>query len=1136
MIEVLCIFYLCLKFHTRFKIEYNAPITAHKFMRGTLHYMIGQQLGNYQVIERLGVGGMGAVYLAAHMDTHARVVIKHLHLHLLSDTQILERFQREGQALAQLNHPNIVKQLDTFFENGQHYLVMEYVAGGSLADHLQQTPQLPIKQILKIGLELADALTRTHHLNIIHRDLKPANVLIAEDGTPRLTDFGIARMINTETMTEAGMIIGTLPYMPPEALKHAPIDHRADLWAFGVMLFEMLAGKRPYQGEQIAALIRSILQDPIPDLEKLRPDAPIALVDLTYRLLDKDPLARISSARIIGAELEAILKGQATDSFKLSKTSLPNEITFVMAAPPTPTTKPQHNLPAQLTPFVGRETELIELTRLFSDPKTRLVTILAAGGMGKTRLSQEFASQHVDDFTNGAYFIGLAPLTDTPSIIEAIAAAVGLQFGDQIPDRHAALTQFLRDQHLLLILDNFEHILKAVPFVIDLLENAPDLYILVTSREKLNIGGEQIFQLGGMNFPDFLTPDDALNYSAVKLFMQSATRVQPSFEITSENLDSIVEICQLVHGMPLGILLAAAWLDMFTPVEIVQEIQSSLDFLETDRRDLPERHRSIRAVFDYSWQQLTKTEQNTFMQLSICQGGFTRQAAQKMTEASLRVLMALVNKSLLRRDPNSGRYEVHELLRQYAEEKLRQSGQATNTRNAHADYYLTWFATLSEDLKGRDEQKAFKAIIADLDNLLVAWHWAVEKKRAEWILPTLRAFHIFIDLLGKYGLGVQLFSAAREQFSPADGEIWWRLVTFFRDDSITEQQIDDALAFAHQTTDNSWIGDLLQIKSWYASRDKSGSMPQALQFLEEAEHFYTVGGDEYALMYIYEGYFHAHRINGDIEQSMAMVEKLLQHARKLGNKSSELHALNLFATGAFFQGKYDEAYQRMQEIMPIAKQFDSQFALGISHAILSNIYVLKGEFENAHSHLNQAMEIAKILIGHPLVAIFHYMSGFVALAEDRLSEAEASFREALTLAEYSDMQDAFSLGLCLTFWGMDDVEACRQLFIKIVTSPWLGARRDNLTRTALVYAYLTMVDRKYDHAAQLFGTIFSEPIMQSTVFEQFPFHQRTITQLKNEIGENSYEEHYQNGQTLDFDKEFQAILATYQNTDVNQED
>lgn len=263
----------------------------------------------YQIIEHLGQGGMGDVYRGVDTQTQDVVAIKNLRGGINDDTQILERFRREGAILKELNHPNIVKMLDMVQEDGTNYLIMEFIDGGDLSQMLKKRGKIPFDEAIKLSLELADALSRAHHLGIVHRDIKPANVLIAPDGTPRLTDFGVARIEAAERMTGTGMSVGTLDYMPPEAINGEPVDASGDIWGFGVMLYEIITGERPFTGESTLILMTNILTKPAPDIRDRAPDAPQDLQDLIQQMLEKDPQFRLRSARQLGAALEALSRG-----------------------------------------------------------------------------------------------------------------------------------------------------------------------------------------------------------------------------------------------------------------------------------------------------------------------------------------------------------------------------------------------------------------------------------------------------------------------------------------------------------------------------------------------------------------------------------------------------------------------------------------------------------------------------------------------------------------------------------------------------------------------------------------------------------------------------------------------------------
>src|SRR3990172_1489563 len=247
---------------------------------------------------------MGTVYRATDSQTREEVAVKVLNRELAFSPELLERFRREGEALRQLRHPNIVGLVDTFKHEGQQVIVMEYVAGGSLHSLIKQGP-LTVDHARKIALGLCDALTRAHDLGIIHRDIKPENILVAADGTPKLTDFGIARLLTESTrLTRSGIQVGTPYYMSPEAWEGKPLDGQADIWSLGIVLFEMLAGEVPFGGDTLVAVMNKVLTAPLPDLKQLRPDAPPGLAEITQRMLVRDKAGRYQTMREVGADLE----------------------------------------------------------------------------------------------------------------------------------------------------------------------------------------------------------------------------------------------------------------------------------------------------------------------------------------------------------------------------------------------------------------------------------------------------------------------------------------------------------------------------------------------------------------------------------------------------------------------------------------------------------------------------------------------------------------------------------------------------------------------------------------------------------------------------------------------------------------
>ncbi len=390
-----------------------------------------------------------------------------------------------------------------------------------------------------------------------------------------------------------------------------------------------------------------------------------------------------------------------------------------------PPVRVRHNLPADITPLIGRELERAQISHLFIEEKQRFVTIIGPGGMGKTRLSIAIGSEMLPHFQAGVYFVDLTPLNQPEEIPQAIASVLDYRAPDKAQDLFPQLLTTLSRQDLFFILDNFEHLLAGATLVQEILQTCPQITILVTSRQRLNLASESRFELGGLDFPDWLTPEDALDYTAVQLFMENGRRAQPEFTLTAENVDAVTRICQLVQGMPLGLVLAASWLALLSPSEIAAEIEKSLDFLAADLTDLPLRQRSMQAVFDYSWQTLTPDEQVVLAKLSVFRGGFTREAAEKVAGANLRVLLALVNKSLLQRQVENGRFAMHELLRQFATEQRRQLDPHDDTLSAHCRYFAQLALAEARWALPFGPIHLPRKYLADRDNFRRAWAYAL---------------------------------------------------------------------------------------------------------------------------------------------------------------------------------------------------------------------------------------------------------------------------------------------------------------------------------------------------------------------------------------------------------------------------
>ena len=425
-----------------------------------------------------------------------------------------------------------------------------------------------------------------------------------------------------------------------------------------------------------------------------------------------------------------------------------------------------HNLPHAAAPFVNRVSETAEITHRLNNADCRLLTLVGPGGIGKTRLAVRVAAHCANQFDDGVYFVPLQPLDSPEFIISAIADVIGFPFSPGA-DPQQQLLWYLQEKALLLLLDNFEHLLDRAELLTAILHAAPGIKILVTSREVLNLQEEWLYPVQGLHYPQTDNTEQPETYSAVQLFVERARRVRGDITLADEHA-AIIRVCQLVEGMPLALELAAVWVKALPTDEIATEIQRNLEFLSTSLRNVPHRHQSIYAVFEQTWGRLTDEERRVFRALSVFSGGFRRKAAEAVTGVSLRVLSDLVDKSLLTREPD-GRYQIHELLRQYAEARLETTPEeASRFHDLHADYYAHVLQEREQGLNGGRQREVALEIEAEIDNIRAAWSRAVEHSRIEAIDQseyTLAGFYAFQSRLVE---GANAFEKAARMLDDGD--------------------------------------------------------------------------------------------------------------------------------------------------------------------------------------------------------------------------------------------------------------------------------------------------------------------------------------------------------------------------------
>ncbi|MCB9157023.1 MAG: AAA family ATPase [Caldilineaceae bacterium] len=409
---------------------------------------------------------------------------------------------------------------------------------------------------------------------------------------------------------------------------------------------------------------------------------------------------------------------------------------------------PRHNLPQQLTSFVGRQQELDLLDAHLAMPTNRLLTIVGPGGIGKSRLAQQVAARHLNRFVDGVYLISLAQVSAVESMPAAIADTLGLSFTAGPQSANKQLVEMIGDKQLLLVLDNFEHLMDGVDLLLELLRQTTHLVLLVTTRERLNMQAEDLFELRGLAVPTNITA--AAKSAAVRLFADRASRINKEFVLTDAQLPYVVRICQLVEGFPLAIELAATWLRDLDCQEIVAELSMGLNHLHTSLRDVDPQHSSLGAVFDSSWRLLSPLEQRVLADLTVFRGGFHLDAARAVTSASSLLLSGLRNKSLLRR-VNSRRYDMHMLIQQFAAAYLANDAPlAAQARQDHSRYFMELLAAKALALDTDEAGAAADMIQPEWENITAAWRHAVAHSEFGLLAAALDGLVRFGDLRGLF--------------------------------------------------------------------------------------------------------------------------------------------------------------------------------------------------------------------------------------------------------------------------------------------------------------------------------------------------------------------------------------------------
>jgi predicted ATPase len=1001
--------------------EVEALLAAHEMAEGRLEGRIAgfaaalldepaceEFIGPYRVVCELGRGGMGVVCQAHDPRLGRPVALKLLSLHLDANELARQRLIQEARAASALDHPNIC----TIYDIGEHrsrtFLVMAYYEGETLGQKIARGP-LSVEDATAFARQIADGLGAAHAAGIVHRDIKPGNVMVTGSGVVKLLDFGIAKVAGAN-LTREGESPGTIAYMSPEQVRGEVVDARTDLWALGVVLYEMLSGARPFSGETPAAILQAILtQEPRP-IDVLRPDAPAALAHIVARLLAKDVDARYRTAAEVLADLERVWSG---DGPATPIAEAPRRVVV--------------SLPEPLTSFVGRDRELAIVQELLA--RTRLLTFTGPGGTGKTRLALRLAAEVQESFPDGVRFVPLASTTDATLVPGTIARALGLKdVGVPLLER---VIEALRERRMLLLLDNFEHLLPAALLARELLAACPALKILVTSRSPLHLPGEQEFVVPPLSHPgsDLVTaPEQLARYEAVALFTQRARSIRSEFALGAENAAAVAAICRQLDGLPLAIELAAARIRLLPPRALLARLQHRFDLLKSEMPEVPARHRTLRGVIDWSYELLASQEQALFRRLAVFAGGHTLAAAEAVCGAVgtasselLDTLASLVAHSLIRPEEQpdgEARFLMLETIREYGLERLRACGEEAETRGSHLRYFLTLALEAEPHLGSGQQVTWLNTLQREHDNLRTALDHALtsgEVGSAARMAVALCRFWLMRSYLAEGEERLRRILAAGGEDLPAGLRISLlagigTLATMQPDPAAARPALEESVRLCREV-DDPRLGEMLNHLSWlrYLTGDTDGGERMATESLA----LHRRSGDRQGVAAALNNLGWVAWARGELARARSCFEQMLALHREGGDTRKVAYAMGNLGVTLARQGDFDHALELLDQAFSMARHVGDRIfaAIGRIRLILAlqdqepgrdasdAVRVLEDECLPLFRGLHSSRGLSRALFA---LAVLEHDRGDHPRAERLLGDALASMRqvgEAMYLGE-----------------------------------------------------------------------------------------------------------------------------------------
>lgn len=710
---------------------------------------------------------------------------------------------------------------------------------------------------------------------------------------------------------------------------------------------------------------------------------------------------------------------------------------------------PPFNVPGSLSPFVGRQAELTQITSHLLAQDQRLLTILGTGGLGKTRLARETAvminQQLPGRFLDGIFFISLTAVQPTTSLANHIAQAIDLTLQGTEPAATQLLNQ-LQDKEMLLLLDNFEHLLDDeratdhVTLIANILARATAVKLLITSRERLKLYGETVFELTGLTVPE-KNSENAAEFESITLFRQRAQQNQHTFEPSHQELSQIIEICRLVDGVPLALELAASWLPQHNCSQIKAEIEKNLDFLQTRYHNVPDRQRSLRAVFNHSWDLLSPELQTSFVDLAIFPDTFSAEAATAVAHIPPAIGHTLISKSLLQQDADSQRLQIHPLLHQYAQEKLKaQPERFTAVSQSHADYFLT----LVNAQESGESNAARKLLHRELPNIQAAWQYTAVQQNYPALEDSTAVLQNFFSIQSWFQDGINLFQTAvqtiPQRTTPTQAQALCEILGRTARLHIQIGQIKEANQLLQQAThyleeveDPSKRAAFLSytaISIFYA-----GDYAEAANRAQQSLHLAQAQNDLDGIAFAYNFMSSCAKAQGDFDQASQYLEQALSAYQTNNDELGTAMVLNNLGNLAQARSQFAAAQTYYDACIQSFKAIDHIHGAATTLANAGRLALKLGEYEKARNLLNESLTLKKELHDERGTAVALTGLGAISVTTNALETAKTELTEALRLAlEVGDSKTILEcmVPIAALFWKSGDHDSANQLVVYVL--------------------------------------------------------------------------------------------------------